>query len=47
MKKPVSAQAKPVARPQSNEPMKQRARPSADRLADEVVQRMMTAKKIR
>ena len=47
MKKPMSAPTKPVARPQSNEIMKQRGRPSADRLADEVVQRLMTAKKIK
>jgi hypothetical protein len=47
MKKPVSVPAKPVAKPQPSETTKQRGRPSADRLADEVVQRLMTAKKIR
>jgi len=47
MKKPVSDPVKPVARPQPNDQTKQRGRPSADRLADEVVQRLMTAKKIR
>ena len=47
MKKPMSVPVKPATRPQSSETTKQRGRPSADRLADEVVQRLMTAKKIR